>query len=247
MAYRYTYTEKWSDAWFSDLKPSEKLLFIYLYENCDIAGFIELNLKRWSSDLGINTKGIEGALKGLQRGLIIAETKDCYFVKSFLRHQKNLPLNPQKNMAHRGIVKRFDIYKNKFNINNIDEFIEGASKGLQCPYGNGNGNGNDILEKGGVGGKSVNIPFETFWNMYDKKEDKIKCERKWRNLTDAERNLCIAKLPEYINSTPDKQFRKNPATYLNNKSWENEIIKPNDKNLTPAFIPRGTTKYITNG
>jgi len=73
--------------------------------------------------------------------------------------------------------------------------------------------------------KSINVPFENFWNLYDKKEDKIKCERKWSALTNKERIECIAKLPAYVNSTPDKQFRKNPATYLNNKSWENEIIK----------------------
>ena len=75
------------------------------------------------------------------------------------------------------------------------------------------------------------IEFEIFWNLYDKKEDRIKCERKWRNLTNAERSLCIAKLPDYIEATPDKQFRKDPATYLNNKSWENEIIKPGNKVL----------------
>ena len=77
--------------------------------------------------------------------------------------------------------------------------------------------------------KSINVSFEKFWNLYDKKEDRIKCERKWNNLTNKEREECIERLPDYVNSTPDKQFRKNPATYLNNKSWENEIIKPNAK------------------
>jgi len=119
MAYRYTNTEKWNDSWFSNLKPNEKLLFIYLYENCDIAGFVELNIKRWSTDLGYDKKIIEGALKGLQRGLIHSNLNDCIYIRTFLKHQKNLPLNPEKNMAHRGIIKRFDVYKNKFNIQNI--------------------------------------------------------------------------------------------------------------------------------
>ena len=44
MAYRFTDTNKWHDAWFSSLKPLEKLLFNYLCDNCDIAGFIEINL-----------------------------------------------------------------------------------------------------------------------------------------------------------------------------------------------------------
>ena len=74
----------------------------------------------------------------------------------------------------------------------------------------------------------INVPFEIFWNLYDKKEDRIKCERKWNSLTNKEREEYIAKLPAYISSTPDKLYRKHPATYLNNKSWENEIIIKNN-------------------
>jgi hypothetical protein len=80
----------------------------------------------------------------------------------------------------------------------------------------------------------INVPFEKFWNLYDKKEDKIKSERKWKMLTDKERIECIIKLPAYVNSTPDKQFRKNPLTYLKNKSWNNEIIPPKNNSI-PVF------------
>jgi hypothetical protein len=142
MPYRFTNTDKWNDAWFSNLKPNEKLLFIYLYENCDMAGFIELNEKRWSIDIGITQGTIKGAIKGLGRGLIISETNDCLFIRNYLKHQKNLPLIPEKNPAHRGILKSFENYKHKFKIENINEFIEGACKGLGSPLGNGNGNGN---------------------------------------------------------------------------------------------------------
>jgi len=140
MAYRMTCTDKWSDAWFSNLRPNEKLLFVYLYENCDIAGFIEMNIKRWSADLGFDKGAIEGAMKGLGRGLIYSNTNDCIYIRTFLKHQKNLPLIPEKNPAHRGILRRFDEYKTKFNIIDINEFIEGACKGLGSPIGNGNGN-----------------------------------------------------------------------------------------------------------
>jgi len=133
------------------LKPAEKLLFNYLCDNCDIAGFIELNIKRWASDIGYDKNIIEGAFKGLARGFIFSESRDCIYIRTYLKHQKNLPLNPQKNMAHRGIIKRFELYGNKFNIENIDLFLEGASKGLQSPYGIGIGNGigNGIGKKEG--------------------------------------------------------------------------------------------------
>ena len=72
--------------------------------------------------------------------------------------------------------------------------------------------------------KVINILFEIFWNEYDKKIDKPKCENKWNNLNDKERELIMIHIPKYLKSQPDKQYRKNPITYLNNNSWDNEVI-----------------------
>jgi hypothetical protein len=244
MAYRYTNTEKWNDSWFSNLKPNEKLLFIYLYENCDIAGFVELNIKRWSTDLGYDKKIIEGALKGLQRGLIHSNLNDCIYIRTFLKHQKNLPLNPEKNMAHRGIIKRFDVYKNKFNIQNIIEFIEGGSKGLGSPYGNGNGNGIGNGKGKEEEKTKINFQFEDFWDLYDKKVgDRDKINKKWQALTDLDRAAAINYIPGYIASRPDKQFRKDPTTFLNNKSWNDEIIQSNPKIKSTHGIPEKERNY----
>lgn len=151
MAYRFTNTDKWSDAWFSELKPNEKLLFMYLCDNCDIAGFIELTPKKWAFDIGLNNTEILGALEGLSRGLINSKSNDCIYLRNFLKHQKNLPIN-EKNNAHLGIIKRFDSYKIKFEIENIETFINQEVKPLLRGYGNGNGkgngsdNGNDLKE-----------------------------------------------------------------------------------------------------
>lgn len=142
MANRFTDTNKWHDAWFASLKPLEKLLFNYLCDNCDIAGFIEVIVKNWASDIGCNISQIEGALKGLERGLIFSKTNDCVYLRNFLKHQKNLPLN-ELNQCHKGIFKRFELYKSKFEIDSIIDFIQGAKEGLRRGYGNGNSIGND--------------------------------------------------------------------------------------------------------
>lgn len=65
--------------------------------------------------------------------------------------------------------------------------------------------------------------FAEFWNLYAKKTDSKKCEDKFNKLTDGEIDLIFEKLPEYVKSTPDKQFRKNPITWLNGKCWNDEI------------------------
>ena len=75
----------------------------------------------------------------------------------------------------------------------------------------------------------INIPFDIFWNLYDKKVDKEKSILKWNKLTNEERKLVIHHIPKYKISQPDKQFRKDPQAYLNSKSFNNEIINHNGK------------------
>ena len=45
MSYRISNIDKWKDLWFSNLSPQAKLLFFYFVENCDNAGFFEVNKK----------------------------------------------------------------------------------------------------------------------------------------------------------------------------------------------------------
>ena len=79
--------------------------------------------------------------------------------------------------------------------------------------------------------ENINIDFEWFWNDYDKKVgDKQKLKKKWNKLTDEERQNAMNYLDLYKKSVPDKQFRKNPETFLNNKSWNDEII---NRSITP--------------
>lgn len=72
---------------------------------------------------------------------------------------------------------------------------------------------------------SLNVPFEVFWNLYDKKVgEKERLARKWASLKKADREAAMKHIPIYKIAQPDKTYRKNPSTYLNNKSWNDEII-----------------------
>jgi hypothetical protein len=149
MAYRYTDTNKWSDNWFSGLSPTAKLLWNYFCDNCDIAGFIEVNTVRFSFDTGLTPEEIEQALPEISSKLIISKTRDVLYLSNFLKHQKNYPLR-ETNKCHKGILRRFVNYSYKFDIKDINEFIEGASKGLQSPIGivsyrNGNNSSNNTI------------------------------------------------------------------------------------------------------
>lgn len=80
--------------------------------------------------------------------------------------------------------------------------------------------------------------FSDWWDLYDKKIDRAKCFNKWKKLTDDERRACIAATPAYVASTPDLQYRRHPATYLNNKSWENQIIPRDNGNSNNTYDPK---------
>lgn len=71
----------------------------------------------------------------------------------------------------------------------------------------------------------VNYPFEQFWKDYDKKVgSKERLIKKWLKLTPVEREAIRAHIPKYKEAKPDKQYRRDPQTYLNNKTWLDEII-----------------------
>lgn len=78
------------------------------------------------------------------------------------------------------------------------------------------------------------FPFDEFWNSYDKKVEKGACEKKFNKLTEKEKALIWEHVPKYVLSTPDKSYRKNPETYLNNKCWNDEVIFKNVNNGTGA-------------
>lgn len=88
------------------------------------------------------------------------------------------------------------------------------------------------------------LSFETFWTLYDKKIDKAKCEVKWNNLSKSDKQLAINYIPGYVNSTKEKEFRRNPATFLNSKGWENELITNQKKDNNEQL--REIAKRITN-
>lgn len=73
--------------------------------------------------------------------------------------------------------------------------------------------------------EKINISFDQFWNLYGHKKGRLKAEQKWSKLTDKERELAMKAIPAYIKSTPDRQYRKHPATYLNGKHWEDEVTE----------------------
>lgn len=71
---------------------------------------------------------------------------------------------------------------------------------------------------------AADAAFNSFWDTYDKKIDRDKCVKLWSKINPGAYGFILSHVQQYVTATPDKQYRKNPATYLNNQAWNNEVI-----------------------
>jgi hypothetical protein len=65
--------------------------------------------------------------------------------------------------------------------------------------------------------------FSDFWNLYNKKVDRKKCEAKFKRLNNKEIEVIMKTLPNYLKTITEKKYQKNPLTYLNGECWNDEI------------------------
>lgn len=103
----------------------------------------------------------------------------------------------------------------------------------------------DKEKKSKVNISKVNIldsAFDEWWHKYDKKISKDKAIVKWNILTNQEKQLALKIVESYVDSTPDKTFRKDPTTYLNNKSFNDEIII---RSYTTSYKPNVSERNFT--
>lgn len=233
MASRFTDTGKWQDEWFVDLDKWSKYVFLYLCDNCDMAGFYELSTRRMMFDLCLDKDEIKGAMMGLKRCYVLSTDKRILFLKNFVKHQRNLPIRV-KNKAHEGILRRFEYYRERFSedlmqlagieIDNeiLKSEIIGASKGHQRGTGNSNSNSNSKGNKGVIGG----IDFQNFWDLYGKKVgDRRDIEKKWNALGRDVQQQILTILPDWKKCfATDYQLQPYPATFLNQQRWNDQIV-----------------------
>jgi hypothetical protein len=67
---------------------------------------------------------------------------------------------------------------------------------------------------------SIDLSFETFWKLYNLKEERKKCESIWESMKAADRLAAINHIKVYDGKLAQRTINKKyPATYLLNKVW----------------------------
>lgn len=86
--------------------------------------------------------------------------------------------------------------------------------------------------------------FELFWELYAKKVGREKAIKSWSKLSEDEKVMALQHVTMYVKSTPEVKYRKDPATYLNQKAFYDEIIN-NGQSKQPSAI-RGLAGFTAN-
>lgn len=101
VAKRFTDTDKWKSSWFYSLTNEERLLWIYILDECDHRGLWQANFIRASFDLRFEVTK-ESFLKAFSKKVIVVKD-DEFFIPSFVEFQYGEL--QQNNNAHKPIIR----------------------------------------------------------------------------------------------------------------------------------------------
>ena len=108
MSKRSTETSKWEDQFFRRLSPTAKLLYWYMWDRCDIAGFWEIDFETAAFCIGEREDRLREAIKELSNRFLT--DKKTLWLKTFLKHQKNANLKTNVK-PHIGIIRKIAAHK----------------------------------------------------------------------------------------------------------------------------------------
>ncbi len=101
MSKRFTDTERFRDPWYRKLSPVQKCIWEYALSECDIAGFLTIDLEAMSFHIGADI-GREDLL--MFDGRFVWVSDEVIFIPKFIVYQNGQELNPA-NGAHKAIIR----------------------------------------------------------------------------------------------------------------------------------------------
>lgn len=152
MAKRFTDTEKWSKKWFRKLSPAFKLAWMYLCDNCNLAGIINLDTELADFQIGMQVdweavlSESDGRIERLPNGRWWLTTFVPFQHPHGLSRKCNAQAQVLDFLEENGISERMDEWLSNSTPTVQQESPDSPGKG----NGNGPGNGKG---KGGAGGK----------------------------------------------------------------------------------------------
>ena len=146
---RYTITQKWNSPPFRNLTYEEKCVYFYLWDNCDWAGFYEIDHSTIEHYTKIPSNEIKSILENLSENEITISNK-WLFILDFIEYQGNGNLSPNNN-AHKAIISSLtkniihfkECLRTQNNLAPYEGLVRGSSKSNCLGKSNSISNGND--------------------------------------------------------------------------------------------------------
>lgn len=183
-----------------------------LYSNTNV---LRLNYKTIAYDLRVDID----VVKSVINDFALFDVNDETFSSKSVGER--LKLRQEKSIkASESVKKRWENYERNTNVSRTKNDPNSNKRKRESKKEN-----------------NIKDSFQSFWDAYGKKNDREKCEAKWDKLSTSEHEAIMADVPKYLSTITDKQFQKNPLTYLNGKCWndEREPSKPSGRiDQTPA-------------
>jgi len=239
MPTRLTNTEKWKGFFFKKLPLEYKLFWQYINDDCDFCGLWTVDIEVAELRVGAELS-VDIALELFGSNVQVLQDGQVWFIPEFIA--TNYGTLSQTNSVHRKVAAILaSKCVNVCDRNNIENTQktpqkrgDAAPKDMDMEMDMEKEKDMDIKPRSQKKSKPETIQgeidiwptFEEWWNLYDKKIDKIKAEKAWQKLTQLERETAMFHGEQYVKATPNKSYRKDPTTYLNNKSFNNEIPYP---------------------
>ena len=204
----------WSDDKTIELEPIQRLLFIGMWNFADDAGVLKYSPKQIKAQIfpadNITPDKLDSWLINLnQIGLILFnKDKSLIKIKGWANYQKiNRP------QASKYIFKEYIEENNEHSLN---------AHGTITP---------NRIEKNRI---EVSINghdrFEEFYGLYPRKVQKQRAIMAFKKITKKEEALILEALPKHVKlwheKGTEKDYIPHPASWLNAKSWEDDISGP---------------------
>jgi hypothetical protein len=209
----------WSDPYIVSLSVEERDAFLYLITNerTSACGIYETTLNRMCADLKYSQAELKSILNKFEKDQKIAYSRKTGEIAmlNWRKYNGNKSWKFQKRVTSElSAVKDRDL---------VDMMVNGVGEPVPMEEP-----GEESQEETNDAIPLINKSFNEFWNLYDRKTgDRVRAERLWNKLNDQERDAIMDHVPLFKVAQPDKHFRPHPATYLNQRRWENEIVSSN--------------------
>ena len=217
-----------------NLCANSKLLYGELTALSNQEGYCWASNKYFADLYKVHKNTVSKWINGLKENgfiYVVIEKYDTGFDrKIYIRDTINENIETPKQKAEGGINEKVEPPKRKAEHNNT--------------YNTTNNNTNNKpfispkLEE--VKDSTYNADLEKdlneFWNLYDKKVSREKSKHLFFKINPELHDIIFEHVKEYVKSKPDKNFRKNPDTYLRNECWNDEIIYDTSRKENKSIV-----------